>query len=116
MNNIHNILSVLILQGVLGQSGQFINTYVAKLVSDFLDAGNLESLTILDGIYTNERGPLYDGNARRTDVLVASSDMLAADMVGSQILCYPPSEIPHLVQAARDLGKSLDPTRLSLSI
>jgi uncharacterized protein (DUF362 family) len=72
------------------------------------------ALTILDGIYTNERGPLYDGKARRTDALVASSDMLAADMVGSQILGYPPSEIPHLVQAARDLGSSLDPSRLEL--
>ena len=72
------------------------------------------SLTILDGIYTNERGPLYDGKARRTDALVASSDTLAADMIGSQILGHPPSEIPHLVHAARDLGRSLDPSGIEL--
>jgi uncharacterized protein (DUF362 family) len=70
------------------------------------------SLTILDGIYSSERGPLYDGKARRTDVLVASSDMLAADMAGSLILGYPPSEIPHLVQAARDQGRSLDSSEI----
>ncbi len=70
------------------------------------------ALTILDGIYTNERGPLFDGTARRSDVLVASSDMLAADMAGSQILGYPPSEIPHLVQAARDQGRPLDPSAI----
>jgi uncharacterized protein (DUF362 family) len=72
------------------------------------------SLTILDGIYTNERGPLFDGSARRTDVLVASSDMLAADMAGAQILGYAPSEIPHLVHAARDQGRSLDPSGIEL--
>jgi hypothetical protein len=72
------------------------------------------SLTILDGIYSNERGPLFDGAARRTGVLVASSDMLAADMAGAQILGYAPSEIPHLVHAAREPGRSLDPAGIEL--
>jgi uncharacterized protein (DUF362 family) len=66
------------------------------------------SLTILDGIYTNERGPLFDGKAKRTDILVASSDVLAADMAGARILGYPPTDIPHLVHAAREQGRSLD--------
>ncbi len=70
------------------------------------------SLTILDGIYTIERGPLYDGKARRTDALVASSDMLAADMAGTRILGYLPSEVPHLVHVARDQGRSLDPSEV----
>jgi uncharacterized protein (DUF362 family) len=70
------------------------------------------SLTILDGIYTIERGPLYDGKARRTDALVASSDMLAADMAGSSILGYSPSEVPHLVHVARDQGRSLDSSEI----
>ena len=70
------------------------------------------SLTILDGIYTNERGPLFDGSARRSDILVASSDTLAADMAGARILGYPPSEIPHLVHAAREQGRSLDPAEV----
>ncbi len=70
------------------------------------------SLTILDGIYTLERGPLFDGKARRTDALVASSDMLAADIAGSLILGYAPLEVPHLVHAARDRGRSPDPSEV----
>ncbi len=55
------------------------------------------SLTILDGIYTNERGPSFDGRIRRMNVLVASADVLSADMVGAMVLGYQPSEVPHLV-------------------
>lgn len=66
------------------------------------------SLTVLDGIYTNERGPSFDGRIRRTNVLVASSDMLSADMVGAMVLGYQPSEVPHLVHAASDRGRPLD--------
>lgn len=63
------------------------------------------SLTILDGIYTNERGPFFDGAARRSNTLVASADTLAADMAGSRILGYEPTEVPHLVHAARERGR-----------
>lgn len=66
------------------------------------------SLTILDGIYTNERGPSFDGRIRRMDLLVASSDVLSADMVGAMVLGYQPSEVPHLVHAASDRGRPLD--------
>ncbi|MEJ5376237.1 MAG: DUF362 domain-containing protein [bacterium] len=66
------------------------------------------SLTILDGIYTNERGPSFDGRIRRTNVLVASSDVLSADMVGAMVLGYRPSEVPHLVHAASDRRRPLD--------
>lgn len=66
------------------------------------------SLTILDGIYTNERGPGFDGRIRRTNVLVASPDVLSADMVGAMVLGYHPSEVPHLVHAASDRGRPLD--------
>jgi uncharacterized protein (DUF362 family) len=66
------------------------------------------SLTILDGIYTNERGPSFDGRIRRTNLLVASSDVLSADMVGAKVLGYEPSEVPHLVHAASDRNRPLD--------
>jgi uncharacterized protein (DUF362 family) len=64
--------------------------------------------TILDGIYTNERGPGFDGKIRRSNILVASSDILSADMVGAKILGYLPSEVPYLVYAAQDLGRPAD--------
>ncbi len=66
------------------------------------------SFTILDGIYTNERGPSFDGKIRRSNILVASGDVLSADKVGATILGYPPSQVPHLVHAARDIHRSLD--------
>ena len=66
------------------------------------------SVTILDGIFTNERGPAFDGKIRRSNLLVASPDMLAADKVGAKILGFDASEVPHLVHAARERGRSLD--------
>jgi len=66
------------------------------------------SFTILDGIYTNERGPSFEGKIRRSDLLVASSDVLAADKVGATLLGHQPSSVPHLVHAARDAKKPID--------
>lgn len=66
------------------------------------------SFTLLDGIYTAERGPFFEGRLRRSNILIASSDVFSADKVGSKILGYDPSEIPHLVHAARDFGRPVD--------
>jgi len=66
------------------------------------------SFTILDGIYTNERGPAFDGKIRRSDLLVASPDVLAADKVGAAILGHEPAEVPHLVHAARHSNRPVD--------
>ena len=63
---------------------------------------------LLDGIYTNERGPNFDGRMRHSRVLVASRDVLSADMVGARVLGYEPSDVPHLVQAARNRGRAPD--------
>jgi len=67
-----------------------------------------ECLTILDGIYTNERGPGFDGKMRRSNVLVASRDVLSADKVGAKILGYDVTQVPHLCHAARRLGRPTD--------
>ena len=64
--------------------------------------------TILDGIYTNERGPGFDGKIRRSNILVASSDILSADMVGAKVLGYEPSEVPYLVHKAKDSRRQVD--------
>ena len=64
--------------------------------------------TLLDGIYTNERGPSFDGRIRRSNILVASADVLSADMVGAKVLGYEPSDVPHLVHAAQYRQRPLD--------
>jgi uncharacterized protein (DUF362 family) len=66
------------------------------------------SLTIIDGIYTLERGPAFDGKAHRSDILVASNNMLSADFVGSSLLGIAPAAVPHLVQAAKDRNRPID--------
>jgi uncharacterized protein (DUF362 family) len=64
--------------------------------------------TLLDGIYTNERGPNVDGQIKRSNILVASKDVLSADMVGAKVLGYDATEVPHLVYAALDRGRPTD--------
>ncbi len=66
------------------------------------------SLTIIDGIYTLERGPTFDGKAHRSNILVASPDMVSADLVGAKLLGIDPKEVPHLVQAAKDRNRPID--------
>jgi uncharacterized protein (DUF362 family) len=66
------------------------------------------SFTLLDGIFTNERGPAFDGRIRRSNILVASRDVLSADKVGATILGYQPSQVPYLVYAANDAGRTSD--------
>ena len=64
--------------------------------------------TLLDGIYTNERGPSFDGRMRRSNLLVASADVLSVDLVGTKVLGYEPEEVPHLVLAAENRSRPLD--------
>lgn len=66
------------------------------------------SATIIDGIYTLERGPGPDGKARRSDIIVASSDMLSADMVGAKILGHDASTVQTLAYAAHAQGRPRD--------
>jgi uncharacterized protein (DUF362 family) len=80
-----------------------LNYHIARLANKMPPM-----FTLLDGIYTGERGPAFDGRIRRSNILVASSDVLSADMVGAKVLGYDPSEIPHLVHAAQDRERPLD--------
>ena len=65
-------------------------------------------LTIIDGIYSLGRGPSFDGKMKRSNLLVASPDFLAADMVGARVLGYEPERVPHLALAARRRSRPLD--------
>jgi uncharacterized protein (DUF362 family) len=80
-----------------------LNYHVARLANKMPPM-----FTLLDGIYTNERGPSFDGRIRRSNILIASTDILSADMVGARVLGYEPSDVPHLVHAAQDRGRILN--------
>lgn len=66
------------------------------------------SLTVIDGIYSLEKGPAFDGKMRRSNLLIASTDMLSADLVGSSILGHEPYSVGHLKYAANQHGRQLD--------
>ena len=64
--------------------------------------------TLIDGIFSNERGPSFDGKMRRENLLIGSRDVLSADKVGATVLGYDPSEIPYLVQTAQKASRPVD--------
>ncbi len=72
------------------------------------------SATIIDGIYSLERGPSFDGKPRKTDLVIASSHLVAADLVGARVLGHEPDDIPYLKQAAADAGLSTDLSGISV--
>jgi uncharacterized protein (DUF362 family) len=80
-----------------------LDYHIAKL-PDMLSP----SLTILDGIYTLERGPLYTGRAHRSNIIVASKDLISADKVGAIILGFAPKSIPYIALAAENNGRPTD--------
>jgi hypothetical protein len=63
---------------------------------------------LVDGIYSNERGPAFDGRLKRTNILVASSDLLSADMAGARIMGFDPADVPHLAHLAQNQGRPTD--------
>jgi hypothetical protein len=64
--------------------------------------------TLIDGIYTNERGPGFEGRIQRTNILVASADVFSADLVGAKILGFEPSAVPLLTYAGKNRNRPLD--------
>ncbi len=66
------------------------------------------ALTIIDGLYTLEKGPGPTGKAFKKGLIIASSDPFACDLVGAAILGYPAKEVPHLTNYANSHGYSLE--------
>jgi len=59
------------------------------------------ALTLIEGIVGMEgRGPV-GGKPKKSDLLIASSDVIAADMVASKLIGFNPFEIKHLVCAIK---------------
>jgi len=65
------------------------------------------SMTLIDGIYTNERGPMF-GDVKRSNILIASKDMLSADITGAKVLGYEAEKVPHLFLIAEKAGRNTD--------
>ncbi len=72
------------------------------------------SLTLIDGTYLLEMGPLHTGRAKRHDLLICSRDTLNADAVGAAVLGQDPGRVRHLAAVARRRGRVLDPARIDV--
>jgi uncharacterized protein (DUF362 family) len=72
------------------------------------------ALTVIDGIYSLERGPDMNGTAHRMDLLVASTDVISADQVGATLLGFDPAEVPHVAAAAAAAGRPVDLSGVTL--
>jgi len=83
--------------------GKDLHFWVSKLANKMPPM-----FTLQDGIYTNERGPGPDGKLRRSNLLVASADVLSADLVGAAVLGYSPGQVPHIAHAAAHHGRPAD--------
>ena len=64
------------------------------------------ALTLIDGVFAMAKGPGPTGKAERRNVIVASRDSLAADVVGASLLGYPAEQVDHLVYFAQRNGGS----------
>jgi len=83
--------------------GKDLHFWVSKLADKMPP-----NFTLQDGIFTNERGPGPDGKLHRTNLLVASADILSADLVGAKILGFAPHQVPHLMHAAEHRNRRWD--------
>jgi len=64
------------------------------------------ALTITDGVYTLAKGPGPTGKALRKNIIIASRDRLACDVVGAEIMGYSAPEVEHLKFYAKRHGLS----------
>ena len=66
-------------------------------------------LTVIDGIYTLEKGPdALAGIAHRRDLLLASRDAFACDCVGAAVMGIEPSQVGHLREYAAATDRRMD--------
>jgi len=58
------------------------------------------TLTVVDGVFALARGPGHTGEAVRKDLLLASRNTLACDVVGAELMGFRASEVEHLAYCA----------------
>jgi uncharacterized protein (DUF362 family) len=66
------------------------------------------ALTLIDGIFTLSKGPSNTGKAYRKNLIISSTDALACDIVGAELMGYRAGEIEHLAYIASRLGRSVN--------
>jgi len=70
-------------------------------------------LNIVDGLYSVNKGPV-SAEWQEVGVILAGTDPLAVDIVGTKILGFEPSDIGHLREYAAITGESLDMGKIAV--
>ncbi len=83
-------------QGLLDQ-------FIANLTQKYPPA-----LTLIDGIYAMEQGPLHFGRAHRANLLIASTDVYAADLLGAHLIGYAPEDVRYMELYAEANARTRD--------
>jgi uncharacterized protein (DUF362 family) len=85
-------------------NGQFsLDDYVYNIADTLYP-----DLTIIDGTYMLELGPMHTGTAQRSDLLVAGRDMFSVDVVGAALMSVNSQDVEHLRLFAKNNDRSLD--------
>jgi uncharacterized protein (DUF362 family) len=86
-----------------------VDTYLHHLANLFYP-----NLTIIDGLYMLERGPMHTGRAHRAELIIAGRDMFSVDLVGTALMGVEPSEVEHLALFAAEHNRGLDVSRVEI--
>lgn len=105
-------LNVKNLMGAVLPDHEIIHRELHKRLCDLATVMRAK-LCVIDGLIGSERHETA-GRPVKTDVLLAGTDPVATDVVGTMVMGLDPAEIEHLrLCAARGLGEA-DPERLEL--
>jgi uncharacterized protein (DUF362 family) len=72
------------------------------------------ALTVIDGVFASEWLTPHEPNTFRKNLLIASSDVYACDVVGAELLGYSAGELPHLKFLAERNGRGTDLTGIEV--
>lgn len=100
---LHRIATVTLglknMMGVLASKGSMHNGHLSENIADL--ASTLKpSLTVIDGVIAGE-GHETSGNPVEMNLVIAGTDPVAVDAVGSAVMGVNPAEVKHLVLAER---------------
>jgi uncharacterized protein (DUF362 family) len=79
---------------------------IARLIA-LLNTKIKTSLTIIDGIYTKDKGPDFLGTSYRTNLLIAGRDVFSCDIVGAEAMGIGAEEVDYLKEFSFINGRSL---------
>ena len=95
-----------------GSKKTFHKEHLEEFIS-FLGHQIRVDLTIIDGIYGLQKGPM-GSNIHPMNLIIAGKDIISVDIVGSTVIGIDPNKVNHLRMLAALKGQSLDISGLEI--